>query len=76
MPIAPEQICFDPTMVDAGASGPDAGATVHGCPTGVAAEDDIRQVMPTGDHFFVVQSGPTPQGNECCYVIQPQSCAR
>jgi hypothetical protein len=72
MPIAPEQVCFDPTMVDAGASEPDAGATVDGCHTGIAAEDDIRQAMPTGDRFFVIQSGPTRQGNECCYVVQPQ----
>src|SRR6185437_4070916 len=61
----PHQVCIDPSKVQ-GAK--DGGAFENGCPTGELASEAIVQ---QDDEFGVeVQQGPTPQGKDCCYVVQ------
>ncbi len=60
----PMAMCVDPALVDAGVDG-------GGCPSGdqvsnaFAARLDVLNVT--------VESGPTDQFGECCYVVQEEA---
>jgi hypothetical protein len=61
----PLAVCLDPERFDAGVDG-------AGCPS--AGDDEVGLVLSgsVSTNSFGVESGPTDQFGECCYVVQPE----
>lgn len=69
------QVCFDPATADAGVP-LDAGPMTNGCPAADSSNlfSALDVLVPGNPDRWIVTSGPTNQGSQCCYDVQPDNC--